>query len=241
MFRIKVPNISDKELLAVRKKFEESATAVGEHKELNHFMVGTYVGYYYPLFIDGRKFIVAPSRVFNVILEEVLPTVVQEKPEKFGIYNAYAILEEMHSIDPVMENLNRFIEWLSHDKYAYVFEVKNEEVVGEILRLQLFSKIDIDKRKKERSVFTGGIFHAFKHFSYNSIPLSTQPSKNEISHPRDIIEIVIKAFFLNNLTQIEYPKPGVESHFEYNGKRFYSVFYLEKETKHYYLNSMRRA
>jgi hypothetical protein len=241
MFHIQVPGISEKELSSVRKAFAESAKTRAEHRELGHYIEGAFVGGYYPLLIEGRKFIVAPFRIFEVILRAVLPEANQKYAECFGIYDAYAIMEAMHRIEPTGWDLSGFIEWLSKDKFAYIFEVLNEEVVGEILRLELFNKIDRDKKNPSRSLFTGGIFHAFKHFAFNGNPLSTQPSQNNINHPYDIVNLAIQAFFIAQTTKVnnpKHPKPSIQSDVKFNSKTILSVFYFEEETGHYYVKSM---
>jgi len=237
-----IPNISQQEILSIRRNFEVKASKLGVHEKRSHYLAGDFVGYYYPVFIGDRKFIVAPSRIFIEIIENVLILAVKEHPDCFGKYNAYSVLKALYDINPdPMFNLDSFGNFLSRDKVAYIFEVEDGEVIGDALRMELFRKIDIEKRDSRKSVFTGGVFHAFKHFSYSDIPLSTQPTKNNLMHPRDIIDVTINAFFISKRTTVNHQrniKISDQSYTLYNNQRLHSIFYYEENTMQYFINSI---
>ena len=85
--------------------------------------------------------------------------------------------------------------------------------------------------------FTGGIFHAFKHFSYNDKNLSTGKDINNINTPEQIIEMAIKAFFFEQreaLSNREFVSK-VELNDKYNLK---FVFYYEEQTEVFFIKTI---
>lgn len=113
------------------------------------------------------------------------------------------------------------------EQFAYVIEIRNGEVIDRILRLDLFRQID--KNGSGKSEFTGGIFHALKHFSHNGQNLFTGKDLHDISHPEVIISLASKAFFVvvgefeNSSKYVS--RISLDS--DYNLK---FVFYLEENT-----------
>jgi hypothetical protein len=92
-------------------------------------------------------------------------------------------------------------------------------------------------RKNE---FTGGIFHAFRHFSYKDIPLSTMRANYNLPHPHNILFHIIRAFFINGLT-LEGPKSkGLAYVSTIPYQKPYSlkfVFFQEPNTITYFLDT----
>src|SRR5207249_3392110 len=97
--------------------------------------------------------------------------------------------------EPVFE-FDRFIDFLRDEQFAYVVESVEGEIVDKILRIDLFRRLDTNKQGLPE--FTGGIFHALKHFSIEGRNLSTGKDIHEITHLEEIIRLATEAFFVTD-------------------------------------------
>jgi hypothetical protein len=98
-------------------------------------------------------------------------------------------------------DLYQWKEFFGKEQFAFIFEYKEGNVVDNILRIDLYRLIQ-DNNKTNIREFTGGLFHAFKHFSIDNINLSMGNDKNEIEHPRILFKKIVEVFFLIKGTDI---------------------------------------
>lgn len=228
--------LNEVEWTLIRGCIEAKSLALLKHEQKLFARVGFDPSRYYQVNRAGRIFFIISSRVFYYIIEEVLVEACQKFSSAFGIYRTDTILQALYNIEPPVP-FNDFADFLKNEQFAWIIELTNNTINPQILRVDLFRQINSNGSNK--SDFTGGLFHAFKHFSYNGIPLSTHPEKNDLVHPKDIYNYLIDAFFFHPLVFIGGDK--YTSAISYNEK--YSLlfhFYLESITKTYFISSIRK-
>jgi hypothetical protein len=219
------------EFLAVRESIQDRAIALMKHEKKEFATIGT--GNIFPYKIGDRDFFSVESNVFHHIMERYLLIAQQKHQDKFGTGNAMDIIEALHSVEPVL-SLTQYPDFLRTEQFAYVFEFSNGKVSGKVLRIDLFRHL---RDKEGRFEFVGGVFHVFKHFSVRGINLSTGNDKNDIAHPIKLIELTIRAFFL---------EPGTHetatryiSYVNLNDKyQLKFIFYLEEQTQTYFVETI---
>jgi len=217
-----------------RQYVEKKALELMSHEKKNDAVTGVPLENYRIFQKDGRVFYSVQINTFKVLVDEFLLIAQQANPGKFGTGDAYDVIEAIRLVNPIFE-LNRFTEFLNHEKCAYVFEGEKGEVVDRILRLDLFRLIKIDKNGKNE--FVGGLLHALKHFSKNGINYSTGKSAHDIAHPQHLIGEIIDAFF-STLGIFETPDEYIvlKSHDEKYNLKF--VFYREENTGVFFLKTV---
>lgn len=184
-----------------------------------------------------RNFLIVFTNVFFEIIHKILPEAVQKYPESFGTGDPNRVIEAIYQTRP-FGTLEAFPEFLRHDQFALVFEIRKNRIVSKALRLDLFRMIE---EKDGTFDFTGGILHAFRHFSYQGIPLSTKREGYNIEHPSFIMKYLINGFFFHKLRPTE-GKDTFYSVIELGGSRFMRfVFYQETNNDIYFIRSVSRA
>jgi len=226
--------MTPEEFIKTREYFEKKALELMSHEKKNDAVAGVPLQNYRVFQIDKRVFYSAQVNTFKVIADEFLLEAQKLTPEKFSTGEAYDVIEAVRLINPIFE-LQRFAEFLSHEKCAYIFEAENGEVVDRMLRLDLFRLLKLDKYGKNE--FIGGLFHALKHFSKDGINYSTGKSQHEIAHPQALVREIIDAFFslkgvFETPDQYVVLKPYND---KYNLK---FVFYREEKTGVFFLKTV---
>jgi hypothetical protein len=148
--------------------------------------------------IGNRRFLTVSNPVFHAIVNEVLPEATRRYPEKFGTGKPKDVTDALFLIEPWGKQEN-FMKFLGAEQFCWVVEVQDGILNERILRIDLFRKVSEKPNDDGTFEFTGGIFHALKHYSHlteqGSIPLSTHKAKLDI-HPRHIIHELTRAFFI---------------------------------------------
>jgi hypothetical protein len=218
---------------AARDFLKEKLLRLTRHEGKNFAKVGFPIQSYAIYPIQGRIFYSIRTDVFREVLNGVLIEAIKKYPQNFGTGNATDVLEAIYKIEPIFD-FDDFIEFLRTEQFCCIIENVNGAISPDILRIDLFRRLDI---KKEMKVFTGGIFHALKHFSFEGKNLSTGNDIYNILNPDRIIEIAIKAFFFEQRQQIN--KKTFYSLFDLNEKyNLKFVFYFEEKTGVYFINTI---
>lgn len=159
-------------------------------------------------------------------------------PDKFGTGNANDVIEALYSCSdaPHMKwDIPRYVDYLKTDSATFYFYKKPDGVLSEdVLKLDFFRIIQANGE------FTGGLFHAFKHFSINEVNLSTNKNeKNEIGSIDNLLRIIAEAFFKCGRTIITDNTPDeLVSLPCYDGKHYLQfVFYKEVVSGMYFLKT----
>lgn len=224
------------ELQKIREFISHKSLALMKQEKRGSATTGVLLENYMKYHVGGRTFYSVESNVFKHLIEKIYLEVHQQFPEKFGTNKANDVIEALYLTRPLpFFDLQRYGEFLQYEQFAYLFELANGQVSEKVLRLELFRKFDINK--KGHPEFTGGLMHVLKHFSVKGTNLSIGKDVNDISGPLDLIELVIRAFFLTE-GRFNMPEEFVSLitlNKKYNLK---FVFYLEENTKVFFLKTI---
>ena len=235
--------LSEREFLLIREFTVNKAQDLLRHESdvKSYGSVGLPYRNHYEIVVENRRFIIIAKDVFFEIVHSVLIEASEKYPHLFGQNKAELVVEAIYNIYHDF-NIEYFTEFLKNNQFAWIVELKNDIVADKILRIELFRQIKPQKDSPEKTEFIGGIFHAFKHFSYNGVPLSYNKEINNFDHPTEIFEYIIKAFFFeNHEEEIINNKIYCISKTNLNERydlRF--VFYFEPATKIFFINSIRK-
>lgn len=107
-----------------------------------------------------------------------------------------SVIHAINKVRPLYVRTKEVIRLLQTECFAVVHEDRLTAKNDDIIRLDLFRKLNKQPHHKKKYDFTGGIMHALKHFTLNGKPLSTGTDINDITHPLKIVEIIIDTFFI---------------------------------------------
>jgi len=179
----------------IQKIIEEKALLLKKHEDKNHAITNIPFSNYVCIEIRGRTFVLIFSTIHKIIIEINLLKAIQKYPDKFGTGNALDVLTAIYDIEPFYK-LDDFIEILKSEKFCYVVELKQDVVDQDnILRIDLFRHVKPLSSNPKMFEFIGGLFHCFKHFSYNDVPLSTDKNKKNVFQPINVLYDIIQTFY----------------------------------------------
>ncbi len=161
------------DFLAAKQFIKEKAMALMKHEKKNYAKVGFPAQNYTAYNIKGRTFYAVGTDIFRGIINEVLLEAVEQFPLNFGTGNAISVIHALNKVEPLCGRIKDAIRIFQNENFCYVVENDNENIPERILRLDLFRKLNPIKNKRRKYDFTGGLFHALKHFSFQGKPLST--------------------------------------------------------------------
>lgn len=167
----------------------------------------------------------------------VLLEAVTKFPERFGTGDAYDVVEAIRLVEPTFDNAERHAQFLQNEQFGFVMENNAGSIQKKVLRIDLFRHIKLGQSGKPE--FIGGLLHAFKHFSYKGINLATGKDVNDISHPQQLIELAIRAFYM--------PEESEETAKEFIGRISLDEnywlkfsFFLEEVNEVYFINTIHK-
>lgn len=232
-------NMKYKDFIAAREFIEQKSLALMRHENKQFARVGFSPDNYQVYSINGRTFYAVSTRIFRLLLKEVLLKAMEIFPLNFGGGNAVSVIHAINKTEPLASKLKAAIRMLREENFCYIVENNNGRIPDKILRLDLFRHLDKIKNKKKRYDFTGGVFHALKHFSCQNRPLSTGKDKNEIGNPLNIVALALKAFFIYNGEFVDNNTyiSRVPLNDKYNLK---FVFYHETNTRVYFIKTVHK-
>jgi hypothetical protein len=213
---------------------KKKALELMSHEKKNYAVAGVPINNYRVFQTSNRVFYSVQVNTFMVIVDENLHKAQKATPEKFGTGEANDVIEAIRLTHPIFD-FDRFADFLSHEKCAYIFEAEGGQVLDRMLRLDLFRLMKPDKDGKNE--FIGGLLHALKHFSKDGINYSTGKSNHELAHPQSLVKEIIDAFFsltgvFETKNQYVVLKPYDDN---YNLK---FVFYREENTGVFFLKTV---
>lgn len=138
---------------------------------------------------------------YGLIVENVLIDAAEKYTKLFGTGNSEDIIKALNLIRPGFCSDESIYK---EEQFCYVIEENDRGELNEknILKIQLFRFQEPSNEKDIIvNIFTGGLFHAFKHFTFNGINLSLQekPEYNLDYHPTFFIYDLTNAFFNSKL------------------------------------------
>jgi hypothetical protein len=222
------------EFQKIREFINRKSLALMKHEGKDSATTGVVLDNHLKYIINGRTFYSVETNVFKGLVEGIYLQAHQKFPEKFGTNNANDVLEALYSIRPIFD-LQRYTEFLRYEQFTYLFELVNGEVSEKVLRLDLFRQLNTNENGDPE--FTGGLMHALKHFSVNGTNLSTGKDIHNINGPLFVIELILKAFFLNE-GKFETPKKLVSKIAIDDRYDLKFVFYLEEITNVFFVKTI---
>ncbi|MBN9484019.1 MAG: hypothetical protein BGO70_03285 [Bacteroidetes bacterium 43-93] len=207
-----------------------------QHKKQTHAHIGLSRDKWHLIFYKKRIFAIGATRVFYDVIHSTLPRAIELHKEKFGTRNAKDVLDALYETVPEGSR-EAFDDFLGIDNFAYITELRNGKPVGKLLRVTFFRQIDPDP--KGVSEFTSGVFHAYKHFTYKGVALSTVKENYSLSHPSQIFRYLINGFFFCELYEERRDKPFWVADMPVGPKRIIKfVFHHEANSDTYSVSSV---
>lgn len=204
-----------------------------KHEKKNSARIGFSEKNFENIRIGNRNLYFISTNIFEIIINEILPIATNKFTERFGTGNAKDVISAIHAINPWFD-LERYIESLKTENFCYVLEIVDNGISDKILRIDLYR--DIKPNSESKFDFVGGIFHCYKHFSFDGKPLSTSNEINDLKYPKELLHKIAEAFFIQKLTNSEANTyvTEIEIDLEYNLRL---VFYYEENTDVYFIKT----
>ncbi len=186
----------------------------------------------------GINLYFAFSRLIRTIIEVTLPVAMEHIPEAFGKKDATAIIQALKETYPYYQSYERFVSFLARENCIYVAKNTNGVFADELLRLDLFRRIQ--KNPKDDSVdFTGGLFHAMKHFDLDK-RLFWSPNHQYSTDMYELIIYLSKGFFRNREIRKKNDRISYYSSLDVEeGRRLVANYYKEQDSDVFFLNTCR--
>lgn len=127
-----------------------------------------------------------------------------------------------------------FAGFLGSEQFCYLLENVNGVIDDKILRVDLFRMIQPNENGGHD--FTGGLFHANRHFSYKGFPLSTSKEKHDIFNFDQLLILICEAFFVHAGTFKTKSNYSVTMPISGNDNIRFEFFYEQKNGV-YFLNT----
>ncbi|TPD71271.1 hypothetical protein [Flavobacterium microcysteis] len=230
--------IEPEEYKRLQVRAKKISLALMKKEDKNYAKVTFPIQNYRKVSIDNQDFYYAGTNIFLGIIEEVLFEAKRQFPKNFGNGNAVSVVHALNKTRFLHSRLKDAIRIYGNENFIWVYDNLDDGEENKILRLDLYRKIDKIPRKKRKWTFTGGLFHALKHFSMNGKPLSTGTDINDVINPEHVIYLITKAFFTEVGT---FDKKGETCMVFMNLDSKYNlkfIFYYEKVTSVYFIKTI---
>lgn len=179
--------------------------------------------------------------LFLHVIERDYLCALNDNPECFGTYDAKDIIEALYA-QALKHNYpfdeDRYIESLSKECFCLLICRKDTEFVKDILRIDLFRKLDKSKEHPECLEFTGGLFHALKHFSIEKQCASILPNQNVNLYDAEQLIWPIAKTFYESCRYKGNKNNTYEANINYLGKTLTAIFYKEENSHISFINSV---
>jgi hypothetical protein len=232
-------NLTQSEFDNLKKRVKKIGLDLMKQEQKNYAKVGFPVINYRKVEIDGKDFYYAGSNIFLIVVETVINQARKIFPKNFGNGNAVSVIHALNKTRFLSGRLKDAIRIYGNENFILIFDNENEGDNNKVLRVDLFRKLDKIRHKRRKYTFTGGLFHALKHFSINNLPLSTGNDIHNVKEPTDVIKLIIKAFYLlpGEFDQTDKNKYTVIEPLDEKYEICY-IFYFETNTKIYFLKTL---
>lgn len=179
---------------------------------------------------------------YALIAENVLIDAAEKYPNFFGTGNSEDLIKALNLLKPGFCPDDSIYK---EEQYCFVVEENEKGQLNEkkILKIQLFRFQELSgKETLFEYVFTGGLFHAFKHFRFNEINISISKNTeyNLVYYPSYFISDMTNAFFISELV-CKKDKNGKTGRLGvFNNIEFYFFYEKEADLGVYFLNTAYR-
>lgn len=188
---------------------------------------------------DGIQLYQIFTPAFISFIRYIYPRALQRHPEHFGTRNAKDVIHALYLESNAKDwNEDRYADFLSNEVFCLLLCKQNNEYRTDILRIDLFRKLDESKELEGAFEFTGGLFHALKHFSIEEQSASILPNQNvKLFDIEQLIWPIAHAFYRGSWSNGK-RKNTYETNIEYLGKKFTLEFYKEPSINVSFVNSV---
>ncbi len=187
---------------------------------------------------DGSKIYKLMTNKSKHILKEDYYEAMDRYPDKFGTGDANDVLEALYLCSGAYQmkwDIIRYVDYLKNDGSTfYYYQNPDGSLSDDVLKLDFFRII------QDNGEFTGGLFHAFKHFSINEKNLSTNKNEiNNIGSIDNLLRIIAEAFYKYGRTKVTEESPNEKVSLPCFDERHYLqfVFYKEEISGTYFLKT----
>lgn len=170
---------------------------------------------------------------FYRFLTEFLPEALYNCPDLFGTKDAKDVIGALYSVSGYdkIGNINEYQQYLIDNAYCYfLLRDSDGKLCNKLFRLDLFRHVlSNDKNGYD---FDGGLMHAFRHCSWNSMKLSSGNGESELNNLWDLPLMIGKAILTNKGSD---SKPSTT--FTDDGRTWDIHYHIDPDTKVYYLKT----
>lgn len=220
---------------------EKEMGKLAKHENKNLFRTNIAINSCYVRNIsDNIQLFQAYSPGIIRILDEEYPRALKENPECFGTNNAKDVIHALY-IQAQKNNYvygeERYTKYLSTESFCLLLSKIDGTFSDNIFRIDLFRKIEKSTEHPGCYDFTGGIFHALKHFSIDEQCASILPNQNvSLYSVEQLLWPIAKAFYEENWNKGKKAKT-YETSIDYQGKMFILEFFKEDDSNVAFLNT----
>lgn len=158
-------------------------------------------------------------------------------PDMFGTRDARDVLDALYRVWNSMITKEEFVHYLKEFACCYVIFEIQDDLQDNVLRIDMFRKIEENKKDRCKFDFTSGLLHALKHFSLNGRNLSIGMEVNDVQNVIEVLILIAKAFVYRKEDNKKRKKKQYLSYVINNGKHLRFSFYKEDVSGVYFLNT----
>lgn len=176
---------------------------------------------------------VIPFLPFYRFLTEFLPQALHKYPNLFGTKDAKDVIDALYRVSGYNKigNINKYQQYLIDNAYCYfLLRGSDGKLCDKLFRLDLFRHI-LPNNKNEYD-FIGGLMHAFRHCSWNSMKLSSGNGESELNNLWDLPKMIGKAILIDKESDTK-----SSTIFTDDGRTWHIHYHIDPDTKVYYLNT----
>jgi hypothetical protein len=188
----------------------------------------------YSLDIGNKQIMyVIPYLPFYHYLTKFLPQALYNCPDLFGTNNAQDVIDALYSVSGYNKigDIKEYQQYLIDNACCYfLLRDSDDKLCNKVFRLDLFRHIlPNDKNGYD---FDGGLMHAYRHCSWNSMKLSSGRGESEMNDLWDLPLIIGKAILIDKNSHTK-----SFTIITVDGRTWHIHYHIDPDTKVYYLKT----
>ena len=240
--------ITPKEHVALRNYMEPRLLKLWQHENkiriergseiINAFQVGFPITeIYHYIFGGDHDFYIVYNPICHRLLQNGILDALDKFPSKFGTGNAMDVIDALYegSAFKCFNDKDRYIRFIAENACCYVVYSNGEEF-GDILKLDMYRKIDEKEGGYNVYDFTGGLMHVLKHFSYEGRNLADGKDIFDLFDIDHLVYLIAMAFKLK-----EGGGKIWQANQMLNDVHMHAVFYKEETTGIYFIKTYHKV
>lgn len=222
--------------------FNKEMASLAKHENKNSYFGKIAINLCYTRMLNDelQLFQIFTPRFQSVIRHDYFHAL-YENSMCFGTSNAMDVVGALYQQakkDNYPFDEERYADTLTEECFCLLICRKGIDFMQDVLRIDLFRKLDKSKNNRDVFEFTGGLFHALKHFSIDKQCASILPNQNvSLYDVEQLIWPIAKTFFEYNRERGNKINTYVAD-IKYLGKQLTTVFYKEKDSHISFINSV---